>query len=184
MFRVRSAKPLSACPQRGAALITALLLLVVMTILALSVMQMSRVEERMVGNTRDLNVAFEAAEAAARNGEAVVRQQVTAIDCSPSATCKSWIQGSPPDLANQTATWWSSNATPFADPAGNAMSGVKASANPTYVVEHLGFVRTDGGVETGVEPVGRDFYEVTGHSSGVSGLANSVVQTTFARKFD
>jgi type IV pilus assembly protein PilX len=174
MFRVRSAKPLPARSQRGAALITALLLLVVMTILALSVMQMSRVEERMAGNTRDLNVAFEAAEAAARNGEAAVRQQATAIDCSPSATCKSWIQGSPPDLANQTAIWWSSNATPFADPAGNAMSGVKASANPTY----------DGGVETGVEPVGRDFYEVTGHSTGVSGLANSVVQTTFARKFD
>jgi type IV pilus assembly protein PilX len=182
MFRVRSAKPLSARSQQGAALITALLLLVVMTILALSVMQMSRVEERMAGNTRDLNVAFEAAEAAARNGEVAVRQQATAIDCSPSATCKSWIQGSPPDLANQTADWWSSNAIPFADPALHPMSGVKN--NPTYVVEHLGFVRTDGGVETGVLPAGRDFYEVTGHSTGVSGLANSVVQTTFARKFN
>lgn len=160
---------------------TALLLLVVMTILALSVMQMSRVQERMVGNTRDLNVAFEAAEAAVRNGEALVHQQVTApVDCS-SAPCKFWVKGSLPDIANQSADWWTSNATAFADPAGKAMSAVKN--NPSYVIEHLGFVRTDGGVETSVEPAGRDFYEVTGRSTGASGLANTVVQTTFARKF-
>ena len=177
-----ASKPLSACSQRGAALVTALLLLVVMTILALSVMQMSRVQERMVGNTRDLNVAFEAAEAAARNGEAMVRAQATApVDCSLKPTCISWLKGSVPDLASQSATWWTTNATAFADPAGNAMSAVKD--NPRYVIEHLGFVRTDGGVETSVLPVGRDFYEVTGRSSGASGLANTVVQTTFARKF-
>jgi type IV pilus assembly protein PilX len=181
MFRVRSSKPLAAFSQRGAALITALLLLVVMTILALSVMQMSRVQERMVGNTRDINVAFEAAEAAVRNGEAQVHLQTSAIDCSPSSSCKSWVQGSAPDLANQSAAWWKANATAFADPGGQGMGTVKV--NPQYVIEHMGFVRTDGGVESSVEPVGRDFYEVTGHSTGVSDLANSVVQTTFARKF-
>jgi type IV pilus assembly protein PilX len=181
MFPTRLTTPFSACSQRGAALITALLLLVVLTILALSVMQMSRVQEKMVGNTRDLNVAFEAAEAAVRNGEALVRKQTSAVDCSASASCKSWIKGSAPDLANQSPDWWASTATAFADPTGKAMGAVKD--NPRYVIEHLAFVRTDGGVESSVEPVGRDFYEVTARSTGASGLANTVVQTTFARKF-
>jgi type IV pilus assembly protein PilX len=181
MFRVRSSKPLSACSQRGAALITALLLLVVMTILALTVMQTSRVQERMAGNTRDLNVAFEAAEAAARNGEALIRNQVAApADCS-SSPCNFWKKGDVPDLASQLPAWWSNNATAFADASGKAMSTVME--NPRYVIEHMAFVRTDGGVETSVQPVGRDFYEITGRSSGMSGLANTVVQTTFARKF-
>jgi type IV pilus assembly protein PilX len=175
-------KSFSARSQRGAALVTALLLLVVMTILALSVMQMSRVQERMVGNTRDLNAAFEAAEAAVRNGEAMIHKQATPPgDCSSAPSCISWIQGSVPDLASQSADWWTNNATPFADPAGNPMSAVKL--NPTYVIEHVGFVLTGDGGSGYDPPVGRDFYQVTGRSTGASGLANTVVQTTFARKF-
>jgi type IV pilus assembly protein PilX len=53
--------------QHGAVLIVALLFLVILTILGLTAMSGTTMEERMSGNTRDLNVAFQAAEAALRD---------------------------------------------------------------------------------------------------------------------
>jgi type IV pilus assembly protein PilX len=182
MYRLSSLKPSSPRAQQGAALITALLLLVVMTILAVTVMQMSRVQERMAGNTRDSNVALEAAEAAVRAGEATIGQEAFApVDCSGPG-CLSWAVGSIVDVANQPKSWWDTNGTAFADAANRPMT-TGVAVNPQYVIEHRGFVRTDGGLQTGVPPVGRDFYEITGRSTGASGLANTAIQTTFARKF-
>jgi type IV pilus assembly protein PilX len=56
--------------QRGAVLITALVILFILTLLGVAGMQSTVLEERMAGNYRDRQVAFEAAEAALRAGEA------------------------------------------------------------------------------------------------------------------
>jgi type IV pilus assembly protein PilX len=53
--------------QQGAVLIVALLFLVILTILGLTAMQGTTMEERMSGNSRDINVALQAAEAALRD---------------------------------------------------------------------------------------------------------------------
>ncbi|WP_070990119.1 pilus assembly PilX family protein [Halofilum ochraceum] len=56
--------------QRGAALLIALVLLLVLTILGVTAMQSTNMQERMAGNLHARTVAFEAAEAALRDGEA------------------------------------------------------------------------------------------------------------------
>ncbi|CAL95532.1 PilX N-terminal domain-containing pilus assembly protein [Azoarcus olearius] len=71
--------PSAFAPQRGAALIVALLLLVVMTLLGLSGVRMVMLEERMTANAHDRGLAFQAAEAALRVGEAVAQSQAAAI---------------------------------------------------------------------------------------------------------
>ncbi len=53
--------------QRGAALITGLIFMVVLTLIALSAMKSTSLEERMSGNARDQGLAFEAAEAGVRD---------------------------------------------------------------------------------------------------------------------
>jgi type IV pilus assembly protein PilX len=53
--------------QRGAVLIIALLFLTILTILGVTAMTATTFEERMAGNTRDVGVAFQAAEAALRD---------------------------------------------------------------------------------------------------------------------
>ena len=55
--------------QRGAILIISLMFLVVLTMLALTTMGGITLEERMAGQYRDLNVAFQAAESALRDAE-------------------------------------------------------------------------------------------------------------------
>ena len=56
--------------QNGSVLVTSLILLLVMTLLGLSAMQTSLMEETMAGNARDHNLAFQAAEAALRDADA------------------------------------------------------------------------------------------------------------------
>ena len=53
--------------QKGAVLIVALLFLVILTILGITAMSGTTMEERMSGNSRDINVALQAAEAALRD---------------------------------------------------------------------------------------------------------------------
>ena len=54
---------------RGAALLVALPLLLIVTLLGITGMRNTLMQERMAGNLRDRNLAFQAAEAALREGE-------------------------------------------------------------------------------------------------------------------
>lgn len=59
--------PLSV--QKGSALVVSLIMLLVMSMLGLTAMQSTTLQERMAGNMRDRNLAFQAAEAALRVGQ-------------------------------------------------------------------------------------------------------------------
>jgi type IV pilus assembly protein PilX len=55
--------------ERGASLIVSLIFLVIMAMLGVSVAGVTGLEERMAGNTRDRDLAFQAAEAALRDAQ-------------------------------------------------------------------------------------------------------------------
>lgn len=59
--------------QRGVVLVISLLLLLVLTLIGVAATRSTTLEERMTANQRDQNVAFEAAEAALRDGESVLQ---------------------------------------------------------------------------------------------------------------
>lgn len=58
-----------AYPEHGAALITGLIFMVILTLLAISAARMAGLEERMSGNMRDRSIAMQAAEMALRDAE-------------------------------------------------------------------------------------------------------------------
>ncbi len=62
--------------QRGAVLVVSMLLLLVMTLLAITGMRNTTLEEKMAGNTRDIHLAFNSAEAALRQAEALLKTPV------------------------------------------------------------------------------------------------------------
>lgn len=171
---------LRAGHERGAVLVTAMLLLLVLTVIGVTVMQLSRLQERMAGNSRDVNLSFQASEAALRSGEKYISDQESRpIPCSD-GTCDVWLEGSLVGaIANKDADWWEENGKAF------SLGTIEGLAeDPKAVVEELGFVRTDGGVVMGQDPPdGRDFYQVTARSTGGSGQAEIVLQSTYTRKF-
>ena len=61
--------------QRGATLIIALIMLLLLTIIGLSSMRGPSLQESMAGNMRDSHLALQAAEAALRQGENVVNKK-------------------------------------------------------------------------------------------------------------
>ena len=65
--------------QRGAVLIISMIILLLLTILGVTSMRTTQLEERMAGNARDRHVAFEAAEAALIDAETFVQTIVTEI---------------------------------------------------------------------------------------------------------
>ncbi|HEU5137748.1 MAG TPA: PilX N-terminal domain-containing pilus assembly protein [Steroidobacteraceae bacterium] len=180
-FKFQSGHP--AIRQRGAILVTSMLLLLVLTIIGVTVMQMSRMQERMAGNSRDINLAFQAAEGSLRAAESFIDDEpVRPVTCAStlSETCKVLAEGTVTGTTgNQDEEWWEDNGQTYDQ---ETMDGL--SEAPTAVVEELGYVRTDGGVVMGQDPPdGRDFYQVTARSTGGSGMAEVVLQSTFTRKF-
>ena len=66
---MRTATHVGKGGQRGLALVTALLLLIVVTIMALSMFRSFGIQERIAGNTRDKQRAINAAESAQQYAE-------------------------------------------------------------------------------------------------------------------
>jgi len=78
MKSISSHKPTHTSSQ-GSALIVSLVILLIMTILGLTAMQTTTLQERMAGNMKDRNMAFQAAEAALRAGENWVEANAAAL---------------------------------------------------------------------------------------------------------
>ena len=103
--------------ERGAVLVVALMFLVAMTLLALSAMTTTTLEEKMSGNARDYNVALQAAEATLRDAQndllatGATGRTVTLVgftSACPAGLC------APTALTNQmysSADWSSSSTT-------------------------------------------------------------------------
>lgn len=131
--------------QQGVALVVALILLVVMTLLGLSAMRSVTLEEKMAANTFDRSVSFQAAEAALREAEGkliVVPPSIapsipTTSDCV-AGICKAPAADDPPR--------WVTHAnceTKPSDPSvpwqlGTAVVSGSITLTPTYFIEHLG----------------------------------------------
>jgi len=66
--------------QSGFALIVGLVVLVLLTLIMLMALRMASLEERMAGNLRNQNIAFQAAESALREAEARIRNGTDGLD--------------------------------------------------------------------------------------------------------
>lgn len=76
--------------QQGAVLIVALIMLLLLTIIGLSSMRGTSLQESMAGNMRDANLALQASEAALRKGEETVTAKflagtLTTLEAAPLA---------------------------------------------------------------------------------------------------
>jgi type IV pilus assembly protein PilX len=169
--------------QQGAILVISLLLLLILTILGLAVMRMTRMEERMAGNTRDMNLALQGAEAGLRDGETRIRSfglpppDVATAGCGLTVADVCQINTLPVNIDAQTDAWWSANAVKIGAPAATEIP--ELAADPRYTVEQIGIVRQtpESGTTYGVDA--KFVYQISARSVGASGQANTVLQSTF-----
>ncbi|QIM51343.1 pilus assembly protein [Hydrogenophaga crocea] len=124
--------------QRGVALVIALVLLVLMTLLGLTSMRGVALEERMTGNTYDRSLSFQAAESALREAEALV--EANRPTPAALAACVNGICGSPnpADLERWLDPAFPSPPNPGGWQAATQVSNGPISLTPQYIVEYLG----------------------------------------------
>jgi len=173
--------------QTGASLIVSLMLLIVLTLLGLSGMQSTVMQERMSNNVRDKGMAFQAAESALRSGESWVKNQnmptrgaLTVQDgTSCSAPCDLVGLDDYVGMATQDFSWWETNGRIYSDmPTG---TGEVASA-PRFIVEEHSDQRDSlaDPTDTSSPPV-RTLYRLTALGVGGTATAESMIETLYAR---
>jgi type IV pilus assembly protein PilX len=167
--------------QAGAALVVALLMLLVMTVLGIASMGVTRLEERMAGNARDMDLAFQGAEAGLRDSEERIRVMTSRPNTCATAPCAIWQQDHwTLDLRDQLLSWWQANATEYG--VAGTREVMDTTRDPLVLTEDLGFVPDSLTVGHG-PPEGRNFYKITANSSGASDTANAVLESTYTRRF-
>lgn len=176
------------CPrprrQRGIALIVALILLLIMTMLGLSSIRTTSIQERMSANTYDRGLAFQAAEAALRVGElrakawgagtsgypSIAAATATNNTCSQTTCAEGLCQIPDPDCPVR----WEASSPPWIN--SDSVGGM--SITPRYFVEVISTTALcDPSNPSGRSDCKR--FRVTA-TSAADGRSNVILQSIYA----
>lgn len=171
-----------SCPadQRGVVLAVVLILLVVMSLLAILSLRGTLLQERMAGNMLDRSLAFQAAEAALREGEALARSSGLAV---PSSGCVNGVCARP--VAGDPPRWQDESVWASAREVVVELDGI--TTRPRYIVELLaddvpprGMCTTSEDVSPDAACTGRERrYRITARSRD-AGRAEVILQSHYA----
>ncbi|TRW92788.1 pilus assembly PilX family protein [Candidatus Methylobacter oryzae] len=156
--------------QSGVVLPISMIMLLLLTLISITATQVTGLEEKMAGNSKDSNLAFQAAEAALRAGEAATAGAPTLF----TGTSPFYTGASTTDWTNAAVTTYS----------GGMLTGV--SQSPLYTIEDLGSADSTGGCspcEGGAPPPtgGSRLYRITVRGTGGTANAVVVLQSTYIR---
>jgi type IV pilus assembly protein PilX len=157
---------------RGAALMTSLMILIVLTLLVLAATRGSVLMERLVGNSRQLDQAFQTAEAALRDGEAMLAQPVL-LDVLKTPGWYHHAAKPAPDW-NAPAAWDASANGKIDFTIGNARAQIAIEELP--VVPDPG-----GGLNPTEQPQEGTVYRVSARGYGERGDTFVILQSTYRR---
>ena len=171
----------------GMVLVTSLVILLILTMLALSAVQSTSIQELIARNQRDSNLAFNAAETALVEAEAVLNEMTSlsygASNDNDPKIYDARLSGS---FFSVTDDPWDSdyvNALQVFDPA------TTLQATPGYVIEHLQTIVSDED-RLNIDNIGQNpntcctqMFRVTARGSGGTAAAVVVLQSTYGKRF-
>ncbi|MDE2140143.1 MAG: pilus assembly protein [Gammaproteobacteria bacterium] len=178
------AAPTTRNLQQGVVLIVSLVLLLVLTILGIAAIQSTSLEERMAGNQRAHQLAFEAAEAALRQGEQALNglASLPPFDGSvlgyyPNSTDAS---GNPLTAGADWQNWnWASKSIPY---TGTLAIGGNTGATASYYIEAFVYAPGTGQSLDVSAPVGNlQLYAITARGVSPDGKSVVILQSTYRR---
>jgi len=165
--------------QHGAALVTSLVILLVLTVLGISAMKSSNLQENIVGNLRDHELAIQAADSALTDAENKLSVPTATVPIPNSTGTYGVInpRGVLPDLANSaydTSTVWNGTNNKTI-----AISLQGLSSNPSYVIEFEQSVIDNLDPESRAKGKGRYYYRITSRGFGASPNSAVLLQEVY-----
>lgn len=179
--------------ERGVALVMAMAFLLILTLIGVTTLSTTVLEEKMAGNMQDKNTAFQATESALRSGENWL-QPLTAMPIFDPLVTDDGLHRqsatSTPVWDATTGVWSGTDVVDYtelpgsaAPPSGQLLSNV--SQQPQYLIEDMGPVRDPlGSLKLGTPSRStRNVFRVTALGSGRSAQAVVMVQSVFEKQF-
>lgn len=178
--------PASPSRQNGIALVMALVFLLLLTIIGIAALNTTSLEEKMAGNVKDRNLAFQAAESALSLGENWIYTQIgkpvfpnnsTGLYV-PNSTTPNW----------DSVSWSGSSVVTYPNTPTASGSGTlgKVNTQPKYIIEDMGETQESGGsltMETRYRSKGTTILRITARGTGGTDAAVVMLQSTYARDF-
>ncbi len=180
--------------QQGMALITGLLLLMVLTLLGITAMDNAVMEETMVKNQRDQQVAFQAAESAMVDGfgwldiqgvRPRLNNPVPLSDGTPGIVVNANNMMSDADATS--SNWWAANGLSYGVATGAApIAGL--AAQPRHITQEF-VAQAQSTVDHVVlsneysATPGKRYYRISSQGSGFSATTQVVVQGIYVKRF-
>ena len=173
--------------QNGAALITGLIFLVVLTLISLSAMKSTSLEERMAGNARDQDIAFQAAEAGVRNAMNSLKTGLPPASGFVVGCAAGLCENDPTTPVWTTITanndWTSSKTLAYSGTALTFDGTTQIATQPRYIIELITGTSAppgeSGSVGGGSSGTTVTSYRVTARGWGLTNQTQATVQATF-----
>ncbi len=180
--------------QQGVALVMAMVFLMILTIIGVTVMSSTALQEKMAGNVQDKNLAFQAGESALRVGEQLL--QATAPGALPAFTAGGTTAGYYLPAPGGVQPVWETVDWTNCGGAGGVIclpsnTIAKVRTQPKYLIEQVDSVNS--GTPSGtslVQPFtygtstpggGQTMYRVTAFGTGGTDAATVMVQSMYRK---
>jgi type IV pilus assembly protein PilX len=169
--------------QSGSVLIISLIVMLVLTILGVSGMKSSVLEEKMAGNMRDSQLAFQAAEATLRQAEQYIENNIVSTASFDTDGSDGLYDKSQPKLWNNI-DWTGDDSLEFSD----FTSSASVNTAPRFIIEHLASQQNNVdslnldnyGQGTGAGRV--EMFLITARATGNSGNTVVMLQSTYGKR--
>ena len=169
--------------QQGSVLIISLIIMLVLTIVGVSGMKTSLLEEKMAGNLRDSQLAFQAAEATLKQAEQYIEENVVSIT-------KFDNDGSDGFYDKSTERPWESISWDNTDSIEYSNFDTSYSINtpPRFIVQHLVSQKSNVD-ELNLDNYGQgsgagriEMFLITARATGSSGNSVVMLQSTYGKR--
>jgi len=169
--------------QQGSVLIISLVIMVVLTILGVSGMKTSMLEEKMAGNMRDTQFAFQAAEATLKQAEQYIDQNIVSIS-SFDTDGSDGLYDKTEQRPWETINWDSSDSIEYS----SFDTNYSITTPPRFIVQHL-VSQTSNIDELNLDNYGQgtgagrvDMFLITARAPGSSGNSVVTLQSTYGKR--
>ncbi|MGI0119479.1 pilus assembly PilX family protein [Zooshikella sp. RANM57] len=169
--------------QQGIVLVISLVILLLLSIVGINAMMTTSLDEKMSANLKDHNTAFQAAEAALREGEETVDALVTLSVFNNDGDEGMYSLAAAKDSPWKTIDWSTSSKLRTLS---TTMAGL--ADQPKYIIEHFTSVTSEE-EELNLMNVGEstgsgatEVFRITARGVGTSAGSQVILQTTFAKR--
>jgi type IV pilus assembly protein PilX len=166
--------------ERGAALIISLVFMLILTIIGAASMQSATLQERMAGNARNIDQAFQAAEAALREAEVELAKVSVGPFNGSGGLYLSCADPTDTRTSCKEPAWNDHASKGWKVLANNTVAGV--SQQPEFIIEELSSVADPDAALDSDKPIATmGYYRVTARGYGSSDRGIVVLSTTYKR---